>query len=82
MNEYDICNNMDGPTNYHTQWSKPEKDIYHMVSLMCGIFKKMAQMNIFTKQKLGYTCIIQTYSYGGKTGRDKEIGIDIYTLYI
>ena len=23
-----ICNNMDGPRDYHTKWSKPEKDKY------------------------------------------------------
>ena len=22
-----ICSNMDGPRNYHTKWSKPEKNI-------------------------------------------------------
>ena len=30
---------MDGPRDYHTKWSKLEKDKYHMLSLICGIFK-------------------------------------------
>ena len=32
-----ICSNMDGPRDYHTKWSKSEKDKYHMSSLICGI---------------------------------------------
>ena len=27
------------------------KDKYHMLSFICGILKKMTQMNLFTKQK-------------------------------
>ena len=32
-----ICSNMDGPRDYHTKWSKPEKYKYHMILLICGI---------------------------------------------
>ena len=32
-----ICSNMDGPRDYHTKWSKSEKDKYHMRSLIRGI---------------------------------------------
>ena len=32
-----ICSNMDGPRDYHTKWSKPEKDKYPMIPLTCGI---------------------------------------------
>ena len=31
--------------------SQTEKDIYHMILLICGILKKMVQMNLFTKHK-------------------------------
>ena len=31
--------------------SQTEKDKYHMILLLCGILKKMVQMNLFTKQK-------------------------------
>ena len=30
---------MDGPRNYHTEWSKSDKGKYHMISLTCGIKK-------------------------------------------
>ena len=32
-----ICSNIDGPKNYHTKWSKSEKNKHHMRSLICGI---------------------------------------------
>ena len=32
-----ICSNMDGPRDYHTKWSKSDKDKYHMISLIYGI---------------------------------------------
>ena len=31
---------MNGPTDCHTEWSQTEKNKYHMISLICGIFKK------------------------------------------
>ena len=31
--------------------SQTEKDKYHMISLICGILKKMIQMDLFTEQK-------------------------------
>ena len=43
-----ICSNMDGPRDYQTKWSKPEKDNY-ITSLIYGL--KMIQMNLCTKQK-------------------------------
>ena len=33
----EICSNMGGPRDYHTKWSKPDKDKYRMISLICGI---------------------------------------------
>ena len=35
-----ICSNMDGPRDYHTKRSKSDKDKYHMISPIGGIFKK------------------------------------------
>ena len=35
-----ICSNMDGPGDYHTEWSKSDKDKYLMISLTCEIQKK------------------------------------------
>ena len=31
--------------------SQTEKDKYHMMLRICGIYKKKIQMNLFTKQK-------------------------------
>ena len=55
--------------------SQTEKDKYHMISLICGILKKMIQMNktlLFTKQKQTHRHRKQTYGYqrGKVAGRD------------
>ena len=42
--------------------SQTEKDKYHMISLICGIFKKMIQMNFLTKQRQPHRHRKQTYS--------------------
>ena len=34
-----ICNNMNGSRDYHTKWSKSDKDKYHVISLICRILK-------------------------------------------
>ena len=34
-----ICSNMDGRRDYHTKWSKSEKDKYHMISHMWNLKK-------------------------------------------
>ena len=47
-----ICSNMDEPGDYHTEWSKSEQDKYHMVSLICGIYKANTQRH--RKQTYGY----------------------------
>ena len=31
-----ICSNMDVSRHYHTKWNKPDKDKYHVISLMYG----------------------------------------------
>ena len=33
----DICCNMDGTRDYHTKWSKSDKDKHYIISLICGI---------------------------------------------
>ena len=47
-----ICSHMDGPREYHTKWSKSdrERQISYDVTYMWNP-KKMVQMNLFTKQK-------------------------------
>ena len=38
---------MDGPRDYHTKQSKPDKDKYHMTSLTNGILKNAANELIY-----------------------------------
>ena len=45
-----IWSNMDGPRNYHTNWSKSDKGEYYMISLISGLWKNDT-MKLFTKQK-------------------------------
>ena len=35
-----IFSNMSGPRDYDNKWSEIEKDKYHMISLICGTWKK------------------------------------------
>ena len=46
-----ICLNMDRPRECQTEWSKSEKDKYHMILLKCETKKKKkkVQMSLFTK---------------------------------
>ena len=38
---------MDGPRDYHTQWSKSDKDKYHVISLTYGILKHVTNELIY-----------------------------------
>ena len=46
-----ICSNINGPRDYYTEWSKSDKDKYHMISLNMWNLIKMTQKNLFIKQK-------------------------------
>ena len=54
-----ICNNIDATRDSHTMQSKSERDKYHMISFICGIYN-LAQMNLSTEQK-------QTHRQGEQT---------------
>ena len=66
---------MDGPQNYHTKWSKPdrERQISYYVAYMWNLKKKMVKMSLYTKQKETHRHKKQTYGYqrGKGEGRDK-----------
>ena len=55
-----------------------------MISLICGIYLNMIQMNIFTQQKQIHRSQNQTYGYqsGNMEGSDRSLGLIfcIYTL--
>ena len=57
-----ICSNMDGPRDYHTKWSKSdrERQISYDVVYMWNLKEKKTQMSLFPKQK-------QTHSHRKQT---------------
>ena len=65
---------MDRPGDYHTKWSKSdrERQIY-VVAYMRNLKKKIIQMNLFTKQKQTHRLREPTYGYQGRRvgGRDR-----------
>ena len=65
------CSNMDGPRDYHTKWSKSdrERQISYDSTYMWNLKKKMIKMNLFKKQKQIHKYRKQTYGYQkGKGG--------------
>ena len=46
-----ICSNMGGPRDYHTKWSKSDRERQISYGITYVESKKMIQMNLFTKQK-------------------------------
>ena len=48
--------------------SQTNKDKYHMVSLICEIWKKMMQMNLFTKQKQNHRLLKTNMINKGERG--------------
>ena len=79
-----ICSNMDGPKDYHTKWSKSEKDKFHMISLICGILKKKWYKWTYLQNRMTVTELenelMVTKGDGWGSGIDWEFGIDMYTL--
>ena len=61
-----IYNKMDIPIDYHTNWSKSDKDKYH-ISLIFGIWN-MIEMKLFTKQKQTHRLRKQVVTKGEKGG--------------
>ena len=64
-----IYSNVDGPRDYHTKQSKPEKDKY-MILFICGILKNDTNELIYKQTQRHRK---QTYGYQGVrgVGRDK-----------
>ena len=78
-----MYSNMDGPRDYHTKWSKSDRerqvyDITYMWNLKSDtnklIYKTETDSQRLRKQTYGY----QRGSVGG--GINEEFGINIYTL--
>ena len=65
---------MDRSRDYHTKWSKSERERHPMISLVCGI-QNTTQMNVSTKQKQTHRHREQTYGcQGGGEGGEGWIG--------
>ena len=56
-----ICSNVDGARDCHTEWSRTEKERYHMPSLIRGIYKEVIQTNLCTWQKQTHRLRKQVY---------------------
>ena len=64
-----ICSKKDGPRDYHTKWSKSERQRRIPYD---NTYMKSKKMNLFTKQKQTHRHRKQTYGYQrGKGGREK-----------
>ena len=76
-----ICNDTDGPRDFHTGWNKSEKDKYCILMHVCGIQKNGID-DIICKAEERHRCREQTWIPSGEGwgGMYWEIGINIYTL--
>ena len=73
---------MDGPRNYLTKRSQTEKEQHHMMSLMCGIFKKSHKLTYLQiRNRPTYvetkSVVIKVDGAGRKI--NQETGISIHT---
>ena len=78
-----VCCDIDGPEIVILgEVTQTEKDRYYMISLICGVKKKILQMNLFTKQKQIHRPRKQTYTYqkGKRREINQEFGIKRQTL--
>ena len=68
-----IWSNMDGPGDDHTKWSEPDRDKYHMISLICGILKKHGTDELIYKIETDSQTEIMNLQLpkGNGVGRDK-----------
>ena len=66
----EICSNMDGTGDYHTEGSQTEKDKNHMISLICRILKNYIN-ELITKQKQTHIENKLMVSKEEREGRDK-----------
>ena len=64
-NKMPICDNMDGPRDYHTKWSQKEKDKYHIISQIGHKWTYLRNRNSLRHREQTYGC------QRGKEGKDK-----------
>ena len=66
-----ICSNMDGPRDYHTKWSKSDKERQVLYDINKKSKKKI-QMNLFIKQKQTHRHRKQPYGYQRGKGKERD----------
>ena len=78
-----IGHNMDGPKDYHSKWSKSERQMTYDITYICNLIK-MIQRNLFTKQKWVHrfqkTNLWLPKGKHGGVGQIRSLGL-IYTHY-
>ena len=71
-----IFSNMDGPRDYHTKWSKSDRERKISYDITYVESEKIIQMNLFTKQKQTHRLRKQTYGYQrGKLGGRNKLAV-------
>ena len=45
--DFAICDNMDGYREYYANRNKSDKDEYHIISLLCGIYKNKTNKTVW-----------------------------------
>ena len=76
-----ICSNMDGPRDYHTKWSKwdRERQISYDITYMRNLKKSDANELIYETNRLTGVENKRMVTRGD-SGIGREFGINIYTL--
>ena len=70
------CSSMDGPGDYHTKWSKSNRQKkYHMISLKCGILKNDISEFIYKIETDSHTLKINLWLPKGKVWERNGLGI-------
>ena len=68
-----ICSNIVGPRDYHTKWSKSDKDISYDIAYMWYLKKNGANEHIYKTES--HKCRKQTYGYQScKQGGGDKLG--------
>ena len=70
-----ICSNMDEPRDYHINWSKSEKEKYHMISLLYGILKSDTNELIYKTETDSQTSKTNLWLPKGKGGGRDKLGV-------
>ena len=72
-----ICSKMDGPRDFHTMWSKSEKDKYHMISHMHNLKYDNKQTYLWNRKRITdiENRLVIAKGVGGDEGMKWEFGV-------